>query len=137
MLSQLTPLPLQFFLIKYDYLNSTNANATTPTTFNLSTFTPDNTTIFTKKGNLLSLGDITLPADEDIKPQQVLNPNMPQEGLLNPEGVLEEVLGKINRPVVGLVGNESEGARTEGVSWSVPQPKQPSCKCGVGGGRLG
>jgi hypothetical protein len=123
---------LQFLLIKYDYLNTTNTSTASslPSSFNLSTFTPDNTTIFTKKGDLLSLGDITLPADEDIDPQRVLNPSGAQEGVLSPdgryvgaEGVLEELTRKMNQPVAGVPGSEIEKGRIAGVTWTVPQPK--------------
>jgi hypothetical protein len=102
-------------------------------------FQPDNTTVFQKKGDLLSLGELVLPADAviNIKSSQVLvgsaptaaaaaaggnDPYLRAQQWLN--GFVSDV---VNTPVVAAVRDEPEG-RTKGSMWTVPRPKTPSCE---------
>lgn len=102
-------------------------------------FQPDNTTVFKKKGDLLSLGELVLPADAviNINSSQVLvgsaptdaaavtaaaDPYLRAQQWLN--GFVSDV---VNTPVVAAVRDEPEG-RTKGAVWTVPRPKTPSCE---------
>ena len=54
---------MQFFLVQFTRADSPNA---TDAQSALIGYKPDNTTVFTKKGDILSLGELVLPADANI-----------------------------------------------------------------------
>lgn len=55
---------LQFMVVSFERADDANPGTARDALLN---YTPDNTTVFSKKGDILSLGELVLPADADIK----------------------------------------------------------------------
>eukprot|EP00879_Flechtneria_rotunda_P014556 GHRR01015211.1.p1 GENE.GHRR01015211.1~~GHRR01015211.1.p1 ORF type:complete len:664 (+),score=177.73 GHRR01015211.1:545-2536(+) len=106
---------------------------------NLTGFKPDNTTVYTKKGSMLQLGELVLPADAaiSINNSQVLV-SQPAEGSLADAPAYQRaqqwvsgfLASEINA-AVPAAANDTAAARTIGVRWTLPRPKSPSAWYGA------
>jgi hypothetical protein len=101
----------------------------------LQNYRPDNTTVFSKKGDLLALGELVLPADARV------NVSSGQIVITQPEGSTEDAepyvkaqrwldgfMSQEVNPPVAAAANDSESARTVGARWTVPKPRASSGK---------
>jgi hypothetical protein len=120
---------LQFLLINWFRADNPNTSAEVQDT--LASYQPDSSTVLTRKGDLLTLGDLVLPADGNITAAHI-NGTAAGDGATLPGGALEEaqkqqrqLLDRINQPEPAAV-NDTEVQQTLGATWVPPQPKMPS-----------
>jgi hypothetical protein len=98
----------------------------------LSNYRPDNTTIFSKKGDLLALGELILPADANINVSsgQVLvsqpEGSASAEPYVKAQRWLDGFMSQEVNPPAAAAANDSDSARTVGARWSLPKPKAAS-----------
>jgi hypothetical protein len=125
-------LSLQFLLI--NWFRADNPNASTEVQATLASYQPDSSTVLTRKGDLLTLGDLVLPADGNITAAQI-NGTAAGDGATLPGGALEEaqkqqqeLLDRINQPE-SAAANDTEVEQTLGAAWVPPEPKMPSGGC--------
>jgi hypothetical protein len=98
----------------------------------LQNYKPDNTTVFSRKGDLLALGELVLPADAHV------NVTSGQVLITQPEGSVDSepyvraqrwldgfMSQEVNEPVAAAA-NDSDSARTVGARWTLPKPKAAS-----------
>jgi hypothetical protein len=100
----------------------------------LRNYRPDNTTVFSRKGDLLALGELVLPADARV------NVSSGQIVITQPEGSadaepyvkaqrwLDGFMSQEVNPPVAAAANDSEAARTVGARWTLPTPRTASGK---------
>uniref|UniRef100_A0A383W3X5 J domain-containing protein n=1 Tax=Tetradesmus obliquus TaxID=3088 RepID=A0A383W3X5_TETOB len=99
----------------------------------LQNYRPDNTTVFSKKGDLLALGELIIPADAHVNVSSGQIVITPPEGsaadaepYVRAQRWLDGFLSREVNPAVPAAKNDSESARTVGARWVLPKPKAAS-----------
>ncbi|WIA37270.1 hypothetical protein OEZ86_014213 [Tetradesmus obliquus] len=99
----------------------------------LQNYRPDNTTVFSKKGDLLALGELVIPADAHVNVSSGQIVITPPEGsaadaepYVRAQRWLDGFMSREVNPAVPAAKNDSESARTVGARWVLPKHKAAS-----------